>query len=105
MAKGGDFLLGAVIGAVVGGVAAAFLTSERYAGARENLAHSYKQTRDKVQSTVSERMDDLREDMADFIEEMRFRLEDLEERVSPKHTPQASADKAASESTGQTPQE
>lgn len=105
MAKGGDFLLGTLLGALAGGVAAVFLTSERYAGTRESLSRNYKQTREKVQSSVTERMDDLREDMADFIEEIRFRLEDLEERISPKREPQAAAGASAAGASTKTPQE
>lgn len=80
MAKG-EFWAGLLIGAAAGAVGSILATSDRGKAIGEDLLERAKDASEKLRNETEEKVDGAREGLADLIDDLRKRLETLEDKV------------------------
>lgn len=81
MANKSDFWAGILIGAAAGAVGSILATSDKGKEVREDLIERAKRTSEKLKGDAEEKINNARDEIADLIDDLRARLETLEEKV------------------------
>lgn len=81
MGRTGNFLLGILTGAVAGAVAGILLAPDKGVRMRCRIMREVDSLRERASDSIGDKVEDMRDDIADFFNDLGERCHDIEARV------------------------